>query len=81
MRPDETLRCLDELIQSRSILSHPFYQAWQRGELTREQLCTYAATYYPHVAAFPGYLARASAGAAEKPTRRRTGRSCRSSPM
>jgi pyrroloquinoline-quinone synthase len=59
MRPDETIRCLDELIQSRSILAHPFYVAWQRGELTREQLGTYASFYYPHVAAFPGYIERA----------------------
>jgi pyrroloquinoline-quinone synthase len=59
MRPDETIRCLDEMIQSRSILAHPFYVAWQRGELTREQLGTYASFYYPHVAAFPGYIERA----------------------
>jgi pyrroloquinoline-quinone synthase len=59
MRPDETIRFLDELIQSRSILAHPFYVAWQRGELTREQLATYASFYYPHVAAFPGYIERA----------------------
>lgn len=59
MRPDDTIRCLDEMIQSRSILAHPFYVAWQRGELTREQLATYASFYYPHVAAFPGYLERA----------------------
>ncbi len=63
MRPDETIRCLDELIRSRSILAHPFYRAWQRGELTREQLATYATVYYPHVAAFPGYLKTAIAGA------------------
>ena len=56
MNPQETLSQLDQLIQSRSILCHPFYVAWQRGELTREQLATYAQVYYPHVAAFPGYL-------------------------
>src|SRR3954466_14670944 len=60
MRPDETIRCLDELIQSRSILAHPFYQAWRRGELTTRQLATYATVYFSHVAAFPGYLERAS---------------------
>jgi pyrroloquinoline-quinone synthase len=65
MRPDETIRCLDELIQSRSILAHPFYVAWQRGELTREQLGTYASFYYPHVAAFPGYVERARNRAAD----------------
>ena len=64
MGPDETIRCLDELIQSRSILAHPFYVAWQRGELTREQLGTYASFYYPHVAAFPGYIERARTRAA-----------------
>jgi Pyrroloquinoline quinone (Coenzyme PQQ) biosynthesis protein C len=53
---DETLHALDELIHARSILAHPFYLAWTRGELTREQLATYARVYYPHVAAFPGYL-------------------------
>jgi len=57
------IRCLDELVQSRSILAHPFYRAWQRGELTRAQLATYATVYYPHVAAFPGYLESAIGGA------------------
>ena len=52
----ETLDSLDRLIQSRSILEHPFYVAWRRGELSRDQLATYARVYYPHVAAFPGYL-------------------------
>ncbi|MEO8910914.1 MAG: iron-containing redox enzyme family protein [Gemmatimonadaceae bacterium] len=65
MRPHETLRCLDELVQSRSILTHPFYIAWQRGELAREQLAVYATVYYPHVAAFPGYLKRAQTLAAD----------------
>jgi pyrroloquinoline-quinone synthase len=52
----ETLCELDELIQSRSILHHPFYVAWRDGELTRKQLATYARVYWPHVAAFPAYL-------------------------
>ncbi len=56
MNPQETLSRLDQLIHSRSILCHPFYVAWQRGELTRDQLATYAEVYYPHVASFPGYL-------------------------
>ena len=56
MKTQNTLEQLDELIQSRSILMHPFYVAWQRGELTAEQLATYAQVYYPHVEAFTGYL-------------------------
>ena len=39
------------------LLCHPFYKAWAAGELTREELRAYAADYYPHVAAFPEYLA------------------------
>ena len=60
MKPHDTLRRLDRLIQSRSILLHPFYVAWQRGELTRDQLATYARMYYPHVASFPRYLKSAA---------------------
>lgn len=56
MKLPDTLRRLDQLIQSRSILLHPFYVAWQRGTLTRDQLATYATVYYPHVASFPRYL-------------------------
>jgi pyrroloquinoline-quinone synthase len=56
MEHPEALRELDELIRARSILEHPFYQAWNRGELTHEQLATYARIYYAHVEAFPGYL-------------------------
>ena len=47
---------IDEIIQSRSILKHPFYVAWNKGELTRDQLATYATMYYPHVSAFPDHL-------------------------
>ena len=56
MNHEATLRQLDELISSRTILNHPFYQAWEQGKLTRDQLSTYAKNYYPHVASFPGYL-------------------------
>jgi pyrroloquinoline-quinone synthase len=61
MAPSDVLRELDEMIRERSILRHPFYQAWEKGELTREQLATYARVYYPHVRAFPEYLESAIA--------------------
>jgi pyrroloquinoline-quinone synthase len=38
------------------LLKHPFYQAWSKGELTREDLREYAAEYWHHVSAFPTYL-------------------------
>ena len=56
MQPNPVLERLDDLIQARTILEHPFYVAWTAGELSHEQLQTYARVYYPHVAAFPGYL-------------------------
>jgi pyrroloquinoline-quinone synthase len=58
---------LDTLIAQRSILQHPFYRAWTAGALTREDLAVYARVYYPHVAAFPGYLRSAIAGAQAAP--------------
>jgi len=61
---------LDSLIAQRSILQHPFYQAWRRGELTRDDLARYARLYYPHVAAFPRYLETAAAKADDAATRR-----------
>lgn len=69
MAPDAALRLLDDLIRERSILEHPFYQAWNRGELTREQLATYARIYYPHVGAFPKYLEAAMAHASDPQVR------------
>ena len=59
MATEKTLRSLDDLIHERSILQHPFYRAWQRGELTSDQLAAYSRVYYPHVAAFPRYLKNA----------------------
>lgn len=47
---------LEARIARYDLLSHPFYQAWAAGELTRNDLRNYAATYYHHVAAFPTYL-------------------------
>jgi pyrroloquinoline-quinone synthase len=59
----QVLDQIDALIQRTSILYHPFYVAWEQGELTREQLATYAKMYYPHVAAFPQYLVTTGATA------------------
>lgn len=73
-RHEDTLRRLDRLIQFGSILRHPFYVAWQRGELTHEQLATYATVYYPHVASFPCYLQSAMDGAEDSGVRSELGR-------
>src|SRR5437879_12504125 len=59
-----TADIIDELrglIEERSLLKHPFYRAWQAGELTLEQLRGYACQHYAHVLAFPQYVSAAHA--------------------
>jgi pyrroloquinoline-quinone synthase len=50
------LETIDHLISARHLLTHPFYLAWTRGELSKAALADYAQQYYHHVAAFPTYL-------------------------
>ncbi len=69
MNAEQILDELDRLVTRRSILKHPFYQAWSAGHLTRDDLATYARAYYPHVAAFPDYLATAAEQAADPAVR------------
>lgn len=56
---ERILHQLDRLIDTHSVLHHPFHQAWSVGELRQEALAIYAWVYYPHVAAFPNYIERA----------------------
>ncbi len=46
----------EERVAPFALLQHPFYQAWSKGELTREDLRAYAAEYWHHVSAFPACL-------------------------
>ncbi|MGH7813949.1 MAG: CADD family putative folate metabolism protein [Candidatus Binataceae bacterium] len=50
------IAAIDSMVAERSLLKHPFYQAWTAGTLPLERLQSYAIRYYPHVAAFPRYL-------------------------
>ena len=43
-------------ISSYHLLSHPFYQAWNQGDVPKERLKEYAKQYYNHVKAFPRYI-------------------------
>jgi pyrroloquinoline-quinone synthase len=47
---------LDAIIAEKSVLKHPFYTTWQKGELTMDALRGYACQYYQHVLAFPKYV-------------------------
>lgn len=48
-----TSAAIDAAIEERSMLTHPFYQAWEEGTLTKEALREYAKQYFHHVEAFP----------------------------
>ncbi len=50
------LKTLEEQIERRSLLKHPFYQSWVEGSLSIKALQEYAKQYYKHVLAFPTYL-------------------------
>ncbi|MEX2271399.1 MAG: CADD family putative folate metabolism protein [Vicinamibacterales bacterium] len=52
-------------IATRRLLDHPFYNAWSKGELSREALQTYAAQYYHWVLAFPTWLSATHANAGD----------------
>jgi len=47
---------IEEKIQARHLLSHPFYQRWQAGQLMREELQGYAKEYFSFESEFPRFL-------------------------
>jgi pyrroloquinoline-quinone synthase len=61
---------LDVRIARYDLLQHPFYQAWSKGELTRDELREYASEYWHHVSAFPTYLSALHARLEDAPLRR-----------
>jgi pyrroloquinoline-quinone synthase len=56
MRNSQLLEKIDAAIAEKNLLRHPFYQDWQMGKLSRQDLQLYAAQYYRHVEAFPKHL-------------------------
>src|SRR6476660_895928 len=44
---------IDSKVAKRSMLKHPFYQAWTEGRLPLDTLRSYARQYFHHVEAFP----------------------------
>lgn len=63
------VRDLKAIISERSILNHPFYQAWTMGEVPQKALELYARQYYPHVLAFPTYVSNVHANCPDLTTR------------
>ena len=70
MTKDEFFTELDRVIHRYDLLSHPFYQAWAEGKLTREDLREYGENYFHQVRAFPSYLEAFAARALDPELRR-----------
>ena len=60
---------VEAILESKSLLKHPFYQAWTMGTLTREDLAYYAQQYYQQEARFPRYVSAVHSNCPELKTR------------
>lgn len=47
---------VNSTISKKSLLEHPFYQKWNEGKLTQEELREYAKQYYHFVKHFPRFV-------------------------
>jgi pyrroloquinoline-quinone synthase len=47
---------IDELIEQKSLLKHPFYQMWSDGKLSMDSLAGYSKEYFQMVKAVPSFV-------------------------
>ena len=47
---------IDDMIEQKSLLKHPFYQLWSDGKLTKESLAGYSKEYFQLVKAVPSFM-------------------------
>jgi pyrroloquinoline-quinone synthase len=64
------IELLNQKIESKHLLNHPFYVAWSQGELSVADLRHYAQQYFAHVRAFPTYLSEMHCRCEDLDTRR-----------
>ena len=50
------IKQIDEMIEERSLLKHPFYQMWSDGKLTQESLAGYSKEYFQLVKTVPSFM-------------------------
>ena len=65
----EILSALEQRIQARHLLSHPFYQAWSAGTLSLSVSQEDSKRYYRQVEAFPTYVSAVHANCPFLPVR------------
>ncbi|MDG7054102.1 MAG: iron-containing redox enzyme family protein [Nitrososphaerota archaeon] len=50
------IKRIDEMIEERSLLKHPFYQMWSEGNLSLDSLTGYSKEYYQLVKSVPSFM-------------------------
>jgi pyrroloquinoline-quinone synthase len=60
---------IENILEAKSLLKHPFYQAWTEGRLTRDDLAYYASQYFKQEARFPRYVSAVHSNCPELKTR------------
>jgi len=50
------IKKIDEMIEKRSLLKHPFYEMWSDGKLTLDSLAGYSKEYFQVVKAVPSFM-------------------------
>ena len=50
------IKRIDEMIEERSLLKHPFYQMWSDGKLTLDSLAGYSKEYFQLVKSVPSFM-------------------------
>ncbi len=50
------IKKIDEMIEERSLLKHPFYEMWSDGKLTQDSLAGYSKEYFQLVKAVPKFM-------------------------
>jgi pyrroloquinoline-quinone synthase len=50
------IKRIDEMIEERSLLKHPFYEMWSDGKLTIESLAGYSKEYFQIVKSVPSFM-------------------------
>ncbi len=53
---DSLVKKIDELIEQKSLLKHPFYQMWSDGKLSMDSLAGYSKEYFQMVKAVPSFV-------------------------
>ena len=57
-------------IEEKSILNHPFYQKWNEGKLTKDELTEYSKQYFHFVKNFPMFVSAVHSNCSDKSIRK-----------